>query len=556
MHIRKEKFFMFVSIILDTDYYGMGGRDKWYLKNLSHAKENNCIVITHEHLKKHYKKYRNACAERFYKEFEMRQLSDAEYEEISKGFVEDSVFEELESEFVSRSEMLMYLFQNRYTTLENALIKIIDSERKKKQDEKVEAIFNCIDCFASISYLGEYYDCPVIPYSFSAIRKMHGYRQTLYWAGLEGTIRSSSEAKRRYKAYIEGTQIPLVFSRRELLAIFGKEKNLPLLRLLNAEPEHEIGICKTPNSIYPYDYIRFKYTDTDLYYEVNNVLRTKDIIIRDHPNIPWNGTDQGTRKEHQRNDPISFILSCKRVTSVDSQILLKALLWNRTVIVKGEECSFAFLCEKDFQSEEKADIKALNYYIFAYLIPAELMFDRGYWQWRLNEKPSEYDIYMKHLDYYIEYFGYNKNILFNLNEKQRFTYLLKSRNCNEILIEELLRDETPKDINYDVMYSKLSLNVSLKQQQEFYCINQYRNGRVFSLFQVECEESTESMFFFPFVDVGGFANIVKVSVDDQDNEFDCRMEYYSKSDGKKAISGIQIPVGRHTLSVEWEYQFI
>lgn len=32
---------MFVMIIFDTDYYGMEGRLKWFLKNLSHAKANN-----------------------------------------------------------------------------------------------------------------------------------------------------------------------------------------------------------------------------------------------------------------------------------------------------------------------------------------------------------------------------------------------------------------------------------------------------------------------------------------------------------------------------------
>ena len=94
-----------------------------------------------------------------------------------------------------------------------------------------------------------------------------------------------------------GKQVPVLFSNRELLAIFGKEKNIPLLKIMDYEPEHELGICKIANTIYPYDYLKYPYTDTDLYYEARKKLKTTDIVIRDHPGIPWNGNDKGPKKE-------------------------------------------------------------------------------------------------------------------------------------------------------------------------------------------------------------------------------------------------------------------
>ena len=48
---------MFVSIIFDAEYFGMGERYKWFLKNISHARENDCLVITHKYIEEHYEEY-------------------------------------------------------------------------------------------------------------------------------------------------------------------------------------------------------------------------------------------------------------------------------------------------------------------------------------------------------------------------------------------------------------------------------------------------------------------------------------------------------------------
>lgn len=197
---------MFVTIILDTEYMGMGERHKWFLKNLFHAGKNGWFVITHEHLEKYYRTYSENCMERFYQEFEMEKLSDEEYEKVSKGFIPDRIFEEKEKELGSRTECFMYLFQERYPQLEQCLITLIDTELERRFGERVEGIFNCLDCFASIRYLGKHYQCPVIPYVFSAIRKVHGYQQTLYMTNMEGNLYSCEEVIKRYKKFEDEKQ--------------------------------------------------------------------------------------------------------------------------------------------------------------------------------------------------------------------------------------------------------------------------------------------------------------------------------------------------------------
>ncbi len=546
---------MFVSIIFDTEYFGMGERHKWFLKNLSHAKQNDCLVITHEFLKKHYEEYADHCMPRFYQEFEMKRLSQDEYTAVSKGFVADKIFDDLEEQFTSRTEMLSYLLQHRYEPLETELIRLIDQELLQKKKTKIDAIFNCLDTFASIHYLGEKYHCPIISYSFSAIRKMHGYRQTLYMASLDGIIRQSKEIEKRYQNYKMGKQVPVLFSNRELLAIFGKEKNIPLLKIMDYEPEHELGICKIANTIYPYDYLKYPYTDTDLYYEARKKLKTTDIVIRDHPGIPWNGNDKGPKKEHERNDPVSFILSCKRVTSIDSQILLKALLWKRTIFVKGGISSFEFMSGKDIRNTEKTEIDKLNYYIFGYLIPAEFMFSMEYWKWRVYENPPEYDIYMKHLHYYMNLFGYRKELLFALEEKNRLQYILELRNTNRRLIDYLLREEPIFHINYEVLYSKIVLKQSENVIEEITCVNKVLNDIVQSKFVFDCEEVIDEVIFYPFVDVGGFAQIDNCSMDNKKINSDEKILYIKKiSGGIKLDIGV-FSLGEHSIIINWKYYF-
>ena len=546
---------MFLMIIFDTDYYGMAGRSKWFLKSISHAKANNWMVITHEYLGKHYNEYAMDCAERFYNEFEMRRLDAKEYAEIRKGFVPDSIFREIEERFISRTEELLFLFEKRVFQLEDCLIQMIDKELEKSPGERVEGNFNCLDCFKSVHYLGEHYGCPVIPYSFSAIRKMHGYRQTLYFADLGGCMRSSLRVEQSYKNYCKGEGLFPVFSRRELLAVFGKDKNLPLLRLLDGKPKYEVGICKTPNSIYPYDFLKFKYTDVDAYYDARKSFGEDSIVIREHPNIPWNGSDKGFKKEHQRNDPISFLLSCERVVSVNSQILLKALLWNRAVCLKGDLSSFGFMCNRDINETKRADINALNYYIFGYLIPAELMFNADYWKWRINEKPSEYDIYKRHFEYHLKYFDLEKRIIYNNNEEERFRHILMKRGCCDSLIDELVQNQSPVNYDYEVLYSKLAVDSdSATEAYEIFSLNKNEGGKISSDFELRNEERVKSLHFYPFVDVGGFADICSITVDDEKIDVKDGFVYFDKIDGKR-IFEIMLSAGRHRISIEWEYYF-
>lgn len=540
---------MFVSVIFDVEYFGRDERHKWFLKNVSHAKENDFFIITHETLVKNYRKYVENCSERFFDEFEMERLTDDEFGQISMAYIEDSIFDEMEERCGSRTRMLYHLLNERDEEIEEVLCNIIDKEMEKRQDFVIEGIFTCLDAFESIKEVAKKYEAPVVEYVFSALRKVHGYADTMYIAEVEGNLRASYEVERRYDLFQKNNDVKFWLSKRELLAMFGKRKNIPFLKLIDQEGVHELGICRMAWGLTPRYMKDIKYTDIDLYYEAKKKLDTSDIVVREHPNIPWSNTGNEVVKEHTRNDPVSFILSCKRIGCVDSQIGLKALLWNRSVYSKCDVSVLGWMCEENIESLGKADDRKLNYFIISYLVPSKYMFDKEYWRWRLQSNPSEFDIYMKHLAYYVKRYQLDLEKLETLEEKKRFKYILRCRNVDSKTIELLCEENGDKELDYDVLYSKIKYNVN----QETMCINCKDRDMIKSSFVFE--KTSELIEFYPFVDVGGFFQVFECCVDGNKILGEEEFRYIKKNVGKYEISLKGLENGEHTLEIYWRYYF-
>ncbi len=121
--------------------HGMGERHKWFLKNLSHARENNWLVITHEHLERNYEEYAEHCEARFYDEFEMRKLgSRGSTAKSAKDLCLMKYSRPRRKRWAPRTEFLAYLFQERYVELEECLTSIIDEELQKEKERRLRGI--------------------------------------------------------------------------------------------------------------------------------------------------------------------------------------------------------------------------------------------------------------------------------------------------------------------------------------------------------------------------------------------------------------------------------
>ena len=223
---------MFISIILNTEYMDYSSRKMWYLKNLLHCKENGWILITHDYIRRHFDELQDSITDRFFEQFEMKRFTLEEMNDVEQYFIPDEIFDDVERILGSRTEMLFHFFNNEDERLMKCLEDILSQIKKQHPNEKIEGVIHCLEPYKTIRDFAEYLEVPLINYSFSAIRKIHGYRQTLYQANTCGYYWGTEDCEKQYKNFIKKftTRIPL-FTNKEILAIIGKERNLPLLNL-------------------------------------------------------------------------------------------------------------------------------------------------------------------------------------------------------------------------------------------------------------------------------------------------------------------------------------
>ena len=536
---------MFISIVLNTEYMDIASRSKWYLKNLLHCKENGWILITHEYLWKHFEEIQQDITPRLFNDFEMRPFTAEEVKDVEQYFIPDELFEKIEQQAGSRTEMLFQLSSSSNEVLEKTLQSVITKIYSKHPNEKIEGMLHSLEAWQSIRNVCKRNDIRLIPYSFSAFRKPHGYRQTLYFVNEDTFLNSTLPCERRYNSYISLThpQFPL-FSHREIITILGKERTLPLIPLMEAKPKYEMGICTECFSIVPQFMMRDKVTDDDVRYECEKLYNKSQMTVRNHAyQIDSMQLDRSTT----HNDPAAWILSCCRLAASRSQIGLKILLWNRTAIVKSDSLGFSFMCEKDYTSTRKVDLRALNFYLFCYLIPNDLMFSGEYWQWRMTN-PTETEIYHRHLDFYIEKLNLPESILTEQDEPTRFKSLLQSRECDEELINILLEDKHDFDIDYNTASSRIVVN-----GKSYWRLNKIENG--VRCFHIELSESADTIDFYPLDDVAGCACLVSVSVNgkpvDVSNLTDFR--YMPKVSGHYSLP-IPPTADKTIIDIVWDYQ--
>lgn len=541
---------MFISIVFDVEYMGMPSRKMWYLKNLLHCKENGWVLITHDYIRKNFDELQDSVNDRFFEQFEMRKFSIEEIKDVEQYYIPDEFFEEKEKLFGSRTEMLSDLFKNKDTSFDAYLAEILIQIKKKHPQEKIDGIFNMLEAYESVRSFAKKLDVPLLNYSFAAFRKPHGYRQTLYQVSTTGFYWGDVDAKKRYEKFLsENSELP-VFSNQELITIIGKERTLPEIKLIDAEPKYEMGICCECFSMVPQVFETACYTDDDIFYECKKLYSPEQYKVRSHA-AHLNEIQVDRNEVH--NDPASTLLSCKRVTAVQSQIILKALLWKRSAIMRKESLAFSFMCSKDYLSLKLADIKALNYYIFGFLIPSELMFSADYWKWRLT-KPSESEIYRKHLNFLFSALNISQEIFDMPLNNHRYRTLLKSRDCDEQLIHLLADSDEIPIVNWDVVSSRFDVYTSTSKKSYWRLDILNEDCSLTAHLQLDVS-GISRIEFFPLDDVAGFAYLMSVELNGIKQNFDEDFRFMAKTTGKYTI-----PVDtndRHiSIKCNWKYRKI
>lgn len=543
---------MFVTVVLNIEYMDVSSRSKFYLKNLLHCKENGWIMITHEYMRNHIVDLQKEISPGLFTSWEMTPFTMEEVQDVEQYFIPDYIFSDLEKQYGSRTEFLMTAAQKPIKPYEDCINSILNKIQERHPTEKIDGIFHALEAFFSLRKVGKERNIPIIPYVFSAIRMPYGYRQTLYSANVTNVLYSSEECETRFNKFLSEKKQFDLFDKKEILTLLGKERNLCLMPLMDMEAPNEMLLCGEGFLMIPHIFSNFRYTDDDIDYEISGMYPSDKVCSRQHPmRLDAFKVDRSV----VRNDPASIILSCKRATAVCSQIMLKIMLWNRTAIMKKNTLPFSFVLPKQFDSVEKADLLFLNYYIFCYLVPSDLMFSDEYWKWRMTN-PSETEIYKRHLEFLYNILGVDNEKVQKLKGKNRFKYLLESRGCDKQLIDYLMKEGETFNINWDAVSSQFDV-INTEGTKSYWRLDtENEDGSLTSILSVDLEDVSE-VKFYPLYDVAGFAKLDGVKINGKEIKLDSNMTSFCYMPKNKGCFILPInETNKTSLSVEcrWEYK--
>lgn len=262
----------------------------------------------------------------------------------------------------------------------------------------------------------------------------------------------------------------LVFSRKEILAFVLQTEHLDVLNRLY-EPIYEFGIDADPER----DDFFEKYSSMSqkqICKKIETLTSKSNILARYHP--------CSVQKEELSYDidtsenSLEWILKCSRIVSSISNVGFEAMLLGRTAYVLCENIPY-YLGNVHFLNsveEKTADINVLNYLLFAYYTPWDLMFDCNYIEWRLSS-PDVLEIYKYNIAYLLNKIDLSYKSACDMTLLERYKYILKNKH-----------DLSEEEMN---VYVKKNRDLSYTEMQEKYRkdIKKLKNIQMNNMSQIE-----------------------------------------------------------------------
>lgn len=263
--------------------------------------------------------------------------------------------------------------------LENELFSLLTKEIIQRVDAFV-SICNC----PSLEKVARALNKEVIHLEIGALRAPM-YRNTAYldFTGVNG----NTEARARYESC--QTEIDITCSMNDLHRYFLEAISLP------SSSENQVaGIVlqvEDDSNIIAYSH---NFTNISLISYVRQQHALENILVRAHPGSLFRLRDDIFSIDASANS-LEFIQKCHSIYTINSSVGLEALLCEKKTNILGD-CSYAFVAE---EASGPNRVNAMAFYLFAYLVPFELIFNLEYLRFRLDH-PAELDIVRKHLQFY------------------------------------------------------------------------------------------------------------------------------------------------------------
>lgn len=318
--------------------------------------------------------------------------SKEELARYRRYLIPETLCDGLEAAGRSNEEIVRQLLTGRVAELEEALeqcfVQLLERERPL-------AVLTWCNV-PSLTAVAARFGLPVIHNELGPLRKPC-YHDTAYF-DFQG-VNGNTEARARFQQFCTEAQEAAVspLTRSQLLDLALVEPSRPL----EGDPAFEVGIplqVENDSNIIAFsngwDNLRLIGETTSRYGRQQSLIRRHPGGLRDYPDT--NGILDRSR------DSLEFLLACRRVVTINSSVGLEALLLGKETVILGDS-PFAFATANELDApagspDDRQRLLALNFILFGYLIPFELLYDQDYFLWRLT-RPCELEIYRFHQDY-------------------------------------------------------------------------------------------------------------------------------------------------------------
>lgn len=302
-------------------------------------------------------------------------MEDHEYQ-----FLPESIFKRLLAENDGNPiAVLKRMLSERIPCLEAAFTEIFS----QAPDEGFEAILTWSNC-PSLSAAAEKKGIPVVHLEVGPLRWPQ-YRPTAYldFCGVNG----NTEAAQRYlKTNFEpDTKLDIEALRRFFYQTAVEEE--PLQRA-------DLGVVLQVDDDSNLLAFSHSYDNHSLLVYAHLQQPEGRVLVRGHPGSlfslkpDWYAVDDSP-------DSVTFIRRCKKLLTINSSLGVEAILMQTPVDIVGD-CAHRFILEANDRQDYAA---RLAFYLFAYLVPMQFIFEPDYLRFRLGH-PSEYEIVIRHLTGY------------------------------------------------------------------------------------------------------------------------------------------------------------
>lgn len=400
--------------------------------------------------------------ERVKRQFGYNVPTDEDLEKIVPYIITNEFQEKLIEKYGSVNDAHLELMKNRDDEFEELLSGFFE---EMSQKEKVECVIT-LTSFPSLYHIANKYGAKVLNLELGAFRSPT-YLDTGYMD--EQVILGNNSLEKRYLNFCKEMELSdcPIFTRQELLAIMLRPNYLKYLFRINDNPTHKLGLALGTATWFPFCK-NSAMNDEELIYHAQKNYRLGEMLIRRHP-----GDFAGAMYpsvDYARDtslNTLEFILRCKKVATLGSNLVIEAMLFGRDVVVYQKSAGYYAAAHK-VTEDYKPSIELLNFLIFGYMVPFDFLTDVNYIRWRLSN-PSEMDIYMKHLEWYLtqknihlnSILTYSGNRLDKLLSLQNFDYSKKDD------YSELVRPHIPTISDYKKKVSMIEQEIRiLKQERE------------------------------------------------------------------------------------------